>query len=272
MRSFMLTLAYDGGDFAGWQRQPDRRTVQGELERAVREVTQEASAVIASGRTDAGVHAIGQMASVDSRTRIPARRLREALNANLPDDVVVRDVEEMIPGFHALRDTVRKRYRYVLQPGRLRNVLSRRYAWNIRYELDAHRMHEAAQHLLGTHDFDSFESTGSQRLTTRRTIFDIEVQRREAEEGPRVIVEVEADGFLYNMVRNITGTLTAVGAGKRPPEWVGEVLAAKDRTRAGVAAPPQGLFLVRVEIADGLRLCDQVGDQVGDQLDDEGGG
>ena len=253
----MLTLAYDGGDFAGWQRQPDRRTVQGELERAVRQVTQEASAVIASGRTDAGVHAIGQMASVDSRTRIPAGRLREALNANLPEDVVVRDVEEMIPGFHALRDTVRKRYRYVLQPGRLRNVLSRRYAWNVRYELDADRMHDAARHLLGTHDFDSFESTGSQRLTTRRTIFDVGVWRREAEEGPRVIVEVEADGFLYNMVRNITGTLTAVGQGKRPPEWVGEVLAAKDRTMAGVAAPPQGLFLVRVEIADGLRLSDR---------------
>jgi len=257
MRSFKLTLAYDGGEFAGWQRQPNRRTVQGELERAVLDVTQEASSVIASGRTDAGVHALGQMASVDSRTRIPAGRLRDALNANLPEDIVVRDAEEMIPGFHALRDTVRKRYRYVIQPGRLRNVISRRYAWNLRYELDVDRMHEAAQHLTGTHDFDSFESTGSQRLTTRRTIFDCCVLRREAEEGEQVVVEVEADGFLYNMVRNITGTLVAVGNGKRPAAWVAEVLAARDRKLAGVAAPPQGLFLVRVEIADGLRLSDR---------------
>lgn len=263
MRSFKLTLAYDGGEFAGWQRQPQRRTVQGEMERAWEAVTGSAAAVIASGRTDAGVHALGQMASVDSPTRLAPDRLRDALNAHLPEDIVIRDVEEMIPGFHALRDTVRKRYRYVIHEGRRRNVLSRRYAWHVRGELVVEPMQEACQALAGTHDFDSFESTGSQRLTTRRTIFDIGVWRRATDEGTAVVVEVEADGFLYNMVRNITGTLVAVGRGQQPPAWVAEVLAARDRRRAGMAAPPQGLFLVSVEVAAGLRWCERAPESTG---------
>lgn len=256
MRSFKLTLAYDGTDFAGWQRQPDRRTVQGELERALCIITGAPTVAIASGRTDAGVHALGQMASVSTASGIAPERLREALNAHLPDDVVVRDVEEMKPRFFALRDTVRKRYRYVIHDGRLRNVLTRRQAWHVRATLDVDAMHRAAQILRGTHDFDSFESTGSHRLTTRRTIFEIGVWRRESLEGKCVVVEVEADGFLYNMVRNITGTLVAVGRRKKTEAWVAEVLAARDRRTAGMAAPPQGLFLLHVEIASGLRLGD----------------
>ncbi|MFO0817395.1 MAG: tRNA pseudouridine(38-40) synthase TruA [Pirellulales bacterium] len=256
MRCFKLTLAYDGADFAGWQRQPDRRTVQGELERALLAVTGRPTVAIASGRTDAGVHALGQMVSVSTTSQIAPERLREALNAHLPDDIVVLDVEEMKPRFFALRDTVRKRYRYVIHDGRLRNVLTRRQAWHVRAVLDVDAMHRAAQTLAGSHDFDSFESAGSHRLTTRRTIFDIGVWRRESLEGSCVVVEVEADGFLYNMVRNITGTLVAVGRGKKPESWVAEVLNARDRKVAGMAAPPQGLFLVYVEIAPGLRLGD----------------
>ena len=256
MRSFKLTLSYDGGDFAGWQRQTNRRTVQGEVENALLNVTGQPTDAIASSRTDAGVHAIGQVVSIDSRTKITANRLREALNSQLPDDIVVRDVEEMTPGFLSLRDTVRKRYRYVIQDGRLRNVLARRYAWHVRYALDAELMHRAAQTLVGTHEFDCFESSGSRRQTTRRTIFEIGVWRRESEEGSRVVIEVEANGFLYNMVRNITGTLVAVGRGYRDAAWVTHVLESKDRRQAGMAAPPQGLFLVRVDVADGLRLCD----------------
>ncbi len=256
MRSFKLTISYDGGDFAGWQRQTNRRTVQGELEDALLSVTGEPMAAVASSRTDAGVHAIGQIVSIDTRTKMSANRLREALNSRLPDDVVVRDVEEMVPGFLSLRDTVRKRYRYVIQDGRLRNVLSRRYAWHVRYALDADLMHRAAQLLAGTHEFDSFESSGSRRVTTLRTIFEIGVWRRESDEGSRVVFEVEANGFLYNMVRNITGTLVAVGRGYRDVAWVTSVLEAKDRRQAGMAAPPQGLFLVRVDVAEGLRLGD----------------
>lgn len=251
-RSFKLTVAYDGTDFAGWQRQPDRRTVQGDLEAAWRAVTNRPASIMASGRTDAGVHALGQVASVDSDTLLSAERLCAALNAHLQNDLVVLEVIEVRPGFHALRDTVRKRYRYVIQDGRTPDIFARRYAWHVRYALDERRMDEAAQALAGTHDFDSFESTGSQRLTTRRTIFDIEVARPDPAAPHRVTIEVEADGFLYNMVRNITGTLVAVGRGRHDVAWVAEVLAARDRKRAGMAAPPQGLFLVRVDVADDI--------------------
>lgn len=257
MRSFKLTVAYDGGDFLGWQWQPGRRTVQGELELALRAALGgEPVQAVACSRTDAGVHALGQIVSFDSQTRLSAERLAMAINARLPDDLVVRHAEEMKPGFHALRDTVRKRYRYTISDGRLRSVLARRQAWHVRYDLDVARMHDAASRLLGTHDFDSFESTGSQRQSTRRTIHDIRVERREALEGSQVLLEVEANGFLYNMVRNITGTLVAVGRGREEPAWVSRVLAARDRRAAGVAAPPQGLCLLRVEIAPGFRLAD----------------
>ena len=257
MRSFKLTVAYDGGDFSGWQWQPEKRTVQGELDLALRAALGgEPVNAIGCSRTDAGVHALGQIVRFDSRTRLSASRLAMAINARLPDDLVVRHAEEMKPGFHALRDTVRKRYRYTIQDGRLRSVLSRRLAWYVRGELNAERMHDAALRLLGTHDFDSFESTGSQRLSTRRTILDIRVERRESLEGSQVVLEVEADGFLYNMVRNITGTLVAVGREREEPAWVSRVLEARDRRAAGVAAPPQGLCLLRVEIAPGLRLED----------------
>lgn len=250
MRSFRLTLSYDGTDFSGWQRQPDQRTVQGELERAWKAVTGERATLFASGRTDAGVHAIGQMVSVASNTQLTAYRMRAALNAHLPDDVSVREVFDARPGFHALRDTLRKRYRYVIQDGWQLDPLSRRFAWHVKHPLDANAMHRAGQHLVGTHDFDSFESTGSQRLSSRRTINDVVVERRETDIGERVVIEVEADGFLYNMVRNITGTLVAVGRGKRSEQWVADVLAAHDRREAGVAAPPHGLFLLRVYVSE----------------------
>lgn len=248
MRSFKLTISYDGTDFAGWQRQPTQRTVQGELELAWRSATQQSAAVIASGRTDAGVHALGQVASVTSDTKLTANRLWRALNSYLPDDVRVLEVLDAPLGFHALRDTIRKRYRYVVEDGAYPHVLRRRYAWHVRRALDVERMGQGGRALVGTHDFASFESTGSQRLTSVRTIFDVLVERRRSEWGEYVAVEVEADGFLYNMVRNITGTLVQVGQGRESPEWVADVLAARDRTKAGMAAPAQGLYLVSVEV------------------------
>lgn len=248
MRHFKLTLAYDGGEFAGWQRQPTQRTVQGVVEDAWRAVTGVRSTVIASGRTDAGVHALGQVASVAGETRLPPERLWRALNAHLPDDVRILEVLEAPFGFHALRDTVRKRYRYVLQDGLDHDVIGRRYAWHVRRRLDARAMHEAGRVLIGRHDFSSFESTGSQRLSSVRTVFDLTVERRKIDLGERVVLEVEADGFLYNMVRNITGTLLAVGQGKESADWVARALEARDRTRSGMAAPPHGLFLLRVDV------------------------
>jgi tRNA pseudouridine38-40 synthase len=247
MTTFRLTLAYDGSEFAGWQRQPGTRTIQGELEETLGRITGTRPKCIASGRTDAGVHALGQVVSFTSDTSLAPEVLTKALNAELPEDMLVFDVAVAPTGFHALRDALRKRYRYVIEDGRVRDLFDRKYVWHIYRKLDVEAMAQAAAALVGTHDFASFETTGSSRLTTVRTIFDLLVERRMAERTERVIIEVEADGFLYNMVRNIVGTLVQVGKGKESPNWPAEVLAQRDRTKAGMTAPALGLFLVGVE-------------------------
>lgn len=249
MPSFKLTLAYDGTNFAGWQRQPKERTVQAELESALERITQQPVKCVASGRTDAGVHALGQVVSFACDTRLDGRTLVKALNAELPEDLFIFDVAEAPAEFHALRDAVRKRYRYVIEDGRIRDLFDRRYLWHIYQRLDDQAMRAAAANLVGTHDFTSYETLGSPRLTAIRTIYDLTVERRRGDRTERIVIEVEADGFLYNMVRNIVGTLVEVGKGKQRVAWPAEVLAAKDRRAAGMTAPPQGLFLVWVEYA-----------------------
>lgn len=250
MPTFKLTLAYDGSAFVGWQWQPAQRTIQGELEAALSRVTGHPTKCFASGRTDAGVHALGQVVSFDSPTRLEPEVLTKALNAELPDDLLVFSVERADDGFHAQRHAVRKRYRYVLEDGRLRDLFARKYLWHIYQRLDVEKMQAAAKPLVGTHDFAALESAGSSRLTTTRTIFDLTVERKQAELTDRVIIEVEADGFLYNMVRNIAGTLVAVGKGKQPVEWTAHVLRSLDRAQAGMTAPAQGLYLVGVRYED----------------------
>ena len=253
MPTFKLTLAYDGTDFAGWQRQPAERTVQGELEAAIERITRQRSKCVASGRTDAGVHALGQVVSFESETKLSGDVLRKALNAELPEDMFVFEVTEVPPGFHALRDAVRKRYRYVIEDGRFPDLFDRKCLWHVYQRLDERAMQQAAEALVGTHDFASYETAGSPRLTTVRTIYDLLVERRPAELTDRVVIEVEADGFLYNMVRNIAGTLVAVGKGRESVAWPDEVLKLRDRTAAGMTAPARGLFLVGVEYECGMR-------------------
>jgi tRNA pseudouridine38-40 synthase len=247
LRTFKLTLSYDGTAYAGWQVQADARTVQAELERALQTIVGQSLRAIASGRTDAGVHALGQVVSFACDTRLDAETLRKALNANLPRDIVVRELQAAEAGFHAIRDAVRKRYRYVIQDGPTRDVFCRAYAWQLPRRLDVEAMRAAAQTCLGSHDFTSFETSGSERVTSVRTVTDIQVRRCSGDPPERIAIEIESNGFLYNMVRNIVGTLVEVGRGKRPPSWVAEVLAARDRRVAGMTAPPQGLFLVSVE-------------------------
>jgi tRNA pseudouridine38-40 synthase len=243
MRTFKLTLAYDGSNYSGWQIQPGRVTLQETLESALRRITGQEVRVTASGRTDAGVHALGQVVSFRSETHLPPDVLCKALNAELPHDMSVRSVELADDSFHATGSAKRKRYRYLLDDGPTRDVFQRRYVWHLGQRLDEQAMHRAAQALLGTHDFSSFQTTGSERESAVRTIFDIGVSRA----GDRISLEVEADGFLYNMVRTIVGTLVEVGRGRRAEDWVGQVLAASDRKAAGQTAPPQGLVLVHVE-------------------------
>lgn len=254
MRFFKATISYDGKDFFGWQWQPKHRSVQGEMQDAIKKICGQDVTAIASGRTDAGVHAIAQVVSFSCETKIDAPAWRRALNMHLPRDIFVRDVEDAPFGFHATRDTIRKRYRYVIQDGPTRDLFARPHAWWIRHVLDVAAMHRAAQLLRGTHDFAAFESVGSRRLTTERTILDIAVDRRRIDLSDRVFIEVEADGFLYSMVRNIAGTLAEIGRHKKPEHWPIEILASKDRRQAGMAAPPHGLYLMYAVIDYNGRL------------------
>ncbi len=182
MRTIKLTLAYDGTDFAGWQRQQGSRTVQATLEETIEKITGERPATLASGRTDAGVHALGQVVSFRTESRLPAEVLQRALNAELPHSMAVLDAAEVHEGFHATHDALRKRYRYVIHDGPVRDVFVRRYAWHYAHgRLDAGAMQRAAAALIGTHDFSSFETTGAPRKTSVRTVHDLRVERGRGE-------------------------------------------------------------------------------------------
>jgi tRNA pseudouridine38-40 synthase len=243
MRCFHLTVAYDGTEFFGWQWQPDRRTIQGALEEAIRRVTSEKLRVVGSGRTDAGVHAYGQAVSFTSSTRLEADVLLRALNANLPYDVRIVNLTEAASDFCAMRKSIGKRYRYVIHNAPIPDVFSRKRVWFVYDHLDVDAMCEAAGGLVGRHDFKTYETSGSPRVGTCRTIRDLTIRR---EPQDRIVMEFEADGFLYNMVRNLVGTLVQVGKGKESVGWPEEILAARDRRLAGPTAPPQGLYLLRV--------------------------
>jgi tRNA pseudouridine38-40 synthase len=241
-RNIKLTLAYDGTDFSGWQTQPGFRTVQETLETAVRELTGEPARANASGRTDTGVHAVGQVVNFYSNTRHPPDVLVRALNAHLPADVVVKAVADVAQAFDANRDARRKLYRYLIHDGETPDPFMRRYCWHTRHRLDADAMRRAAEPLRGRHDFHSFETHWPNRMSSVRTITQLAVNRL----GDWIWLDVEADGFLYNMVRAVAGTLVNVGRGYWPAERVAEILNAEDRKEAGPTAPPQGLFLMRV--------------------------
>ncbi len=248
MRWLKLTVAYDGTDYAGWQWQPSEPTIQGVFQSAWKSVTGEEPRLSASGRTDAGVHALGQVVCVETATEIPAEQIPRALNANLPADVVVVSAVDAHDGFHATYDALRKTYRYQIHNSRIRPLMDRRYVWHVPTgTLDVERMGQGGAHLVGRHDFASLESSGSERSSTVRTILDLKVERHQEPNRERINITVTGDGFLYNMVRTIAGTLVEVGKGNQEPDWVAEVIAARDRRRAGPTAPPEGLVLVNVE-------------------------
>ncbi len=248
MRTVRLTIEYDGTDFNGWQRQRGQRTVQQTLEEAVESVIQEKVTVIGSGRTDSGVHAAGQVAHFHTSSMIPIQDLERAMNARLPDDISVLEAADARPSFHAQFSARRKIYHYVILNRPQPSPLYRRTATHVPYRLNVRRMRSAAACLIGRHDFRSFMAADAARRErdaekdTRRHITRLEIRQR----AGLIHIEVEANGFLYKMVRNIVGTLIAVGSGKQPVEWVGEILRSKDRTQAGDTAPARGLTLVRV--------------------------
>jgi tRNA pseudouridine38-40 synthase len=242
MRNIKLTLGYDGTDFSGWQTQPGFRTVQETLEAAIGSLTGERIRANASGRTDTGVHAVGQVVNFYSNTGHPPEVLVRAINAHLPPDVVVREAADVPQAFDANRDARRKLYRYVIHDGTVPDLFLRRYCHHTRHRLDATAMRQAAAVLRGRHDFRSFETEWPNRMSSVRTITHLALNRL----GDWIWLDIEADGFLYNMVRAIAGTLINVGRGYWLPSQVADILQAGDRRQAGPTAPAQGLFLMRV--------------------------
>jgi tRNA pseudouridine38-40 synthase len=258
-RSFALTIAYDGTDYCGWQVQPEQETIQGTLQQAIKKATAMDVRVTGSGRTDAGVHALGQVASCRFPTwTAPAEALGKAINSRLPDSIVVTQVHDAPLDFHAIRDAIGKRYRYQLQIRQQRNPFDHRYRWRLRRKVDVDAMKRAAAKIIGHRDFSSFESAGAERKSSVRDVRDCQViPADDYHQTGHVAIEVEANGFLYNMVRNIVGTLVEVGFGKQPPQWIDEVLHRQNRIYAGQAAPPQGLFLKEVFYRPGYGCSQQ---------------
>jgi len=251
MRTICLTLAYEGTHYAGWQVQPKQKTVQGTLAAAIQGISGETILPQGSSRTDSGVHALGQIACFTTTSHLTAAVWVRALNATLPNDIAVLNGREVAATFDAVRDAVGKRYRYRIHDAPWRPVLQRQLVWRRRSRLDVPAMQAAAEGLIGKHDFTSFETTPSTRLSKVRTIHALEVFRHSGyDDGPdaEVWVEVDGNGFLYNMVRIIVGSLVMVGVGKKPPEWLREVLAAQSRPVAGPTAPPEGLVLLSIQI------------------------
>jgi tRNA pseudouridine38-40 synthase len=247
-RTFKLLVSYDGTNYFGWQAQNGQRSVQETIEAAIARVTGHSIRILSSGRTDAGVHALGQVVGIRVDTRLTPEVLQRALNAVLPDDIAVLEISETHERFHPTYHAVKKRYRYLIHNGPVRDIFRRNYCWQFyQCRLDAKAMHRSAIPLLGRHDFSSFETSGSRRKDSVRTISDLTVQRGRGVQKDWITIEVEADGFLYNMVRAIVGTLVEVGRGVKPETWPAEVLHAANRQLAGPTAPAQGLFLVNVD-------------------------
>lgn len=241
-RTFRLTIEYDGSNFHGWQRQKRDRTVQQTIEEALATMTCAPVTLIGSGRTDAGVHALAQVASFQTASRLDADAFLNGLNSLLPADVVIRSCVQAPDGFHARFDVKRKHYRYHIHNQPLPPAIGRQFVWHIRKPLNPSAMAAAIRTLVGTHDFKAFEGSGSPRAHTVRTVHKATL----SETGGNLTIDIEADGFLRFMVRNIVGTLVAVGLGKIRVGEIGSILASKDRSRAAATAPPQGLFLMAV--------------------------
>lgn len=246
MKRIMLTVAYDGTAYNGWQVQPNGITIEGELNKALRELLGEDISVIGASRTDAGVHALCNVAVFDTETRIEPERIAPALNARLPEDIRVQKSVETAPGFHPRHCNTRKTYEYRIYMGKYENPIGRQYAHFVYVPLDVEKMQEAAAYLVGEHDFKSFCVAKAQVLTTVRTLYSLEVKKA----GDYLTIRVCGNGFLFNMVRIIAGTLLEVGKGKIAPEDVKEILEAKDRQAAGPTAPARGLMLVSFEFCE----------------------
>jgi len=242
-RRIALGIEYDGTRYHGWQKQPHAPSVQETLSRAASAVANEPVECVGAGRTDAGVHATGQVAHFDTRAERRRRSWLLGINSRLPPDINVLWVMPVAPEFHARFSARFRAYRYRLLNRPVRSALLRHRAWWVHAPLDAELMHAAAQTLLGTHDFSSFRASACQAKTPVRTLTDIAVERR----GDRIELRCRADAFLHHMVRNVVGSLVRVGLGVESPDWIAAVLMARNRRAAGPTAPAAGLTLMAAE-------------------------
>ncbi len=241
-----LTVAYDGTNYHGWQVQKNGITIESELNRCLRALLGEDIQVIGASRTDAGVHALGNVAVFDTCARIPAEKISYALNQRLPEDIRIQKSEAVGLDWHPRYVSSRKTYEYRIYRGEFPMPVKRLYSYFTYRKLDVNRMVEAAAYLEGEHDFKSFCQTGAQVESTVRTIYSAQVE----EQGADLVIRICGNGFLYNMIRIIAGTLMDIGEGKRSPEDMETIIEAKDRGAAGPTAPPQGLTLIRYEYPD----------------------
>jgi len=243
LRNVKLTICYDGSSYHGWQMQPNVATVEGVLCQAIERLTGLSVEVTGASRTDAGVSALGQVANFHLESPIPTDRLARAITQKLPAEVAVTEAVEVPEDFNARHFAKSKLYRYTIFTGPCRPVLEIHHCWHLPGQLDFEQMAEAGGLLVGEHDFKSFASAGDKRVETVRTLFRCDISA----EGEWLYFDIEGNGFLYNMVRNIVGTLVEVGRGRWRAEKVLEILKAKDRSAAGPIAPAQGLCLIRVD-------------------------
>ena len=242
MRNIKLTLQYDGTAYHGWQMQQNAPTVQETLGNAIAQITGVMPQLTGSSRTDAGVHAKKFVCNFKTETTIPAERIPTALNTYLPDDIVCLLAEDAGPDFNARFSAKKKCYTYYILNSKQPDAFLRNYSWHFPYEIDISKMKKAAEAFLGKHDFAGFAASGFTVKTTVREIYSLDIEK----EGDLIKITVTGDGFLYNMVRIMAGTLAFAGCGKIEPESVADIIESKDRKRAGVTAPPCGLFLTEV--------------------------
>ena len=243
MRNIKLTIEYDGKDYNGWQKQPNKLNIQGEIERAIFNIMHEEVDLIGSGRTDAGVHSLGQVANFKTNSNFPIEKMPIALNSQLKNSIVIKKAEEVDDRFHSRYNAKNKTYRYIINNSKTGTAIYRNLEYCYPFELDVQKMQEAAKYFEGEHDFKAFKSSGTSGKNSVRTIYKAVVKK----DGERIIIELTGNGFLYNMVRIISGTLLEVGLGKIKPDDISKIIESKNRQNAGKTLPAHGLYLVSVE-------------------------
>ena len=229
MRNIKLTIEYDGKDFNGWQKQPNKLNIQGNIEKVISEITKEEIELIGSGRTDAGVHAIGQVANFKTNSNIPIEKFAIAINSRLKKSIIIKKAEEVPERFHSRYNCKKKTYRYIINNSDMGSAIYRNLEYNIKMPLNLENMKKASKYFEGEHDFSAFKASGTSSKSSVRTIYSADVKK----ENERIIIELTGNGFLYNMVRIISGTLVEVGLGKIRPEEIKDIIDSKNRQMAG---------------------------------------